>query len=150
MAYLQQGRTACFAGPVIQNRGSHISGIQVNYNYALTGPEISGDSAYTPELYIFLSAAYNFTAFMGKRTLWEESMSNPEINKDEVSECRFKSAEAFAGFGLRIKFLKRFKWDSSIGIGGYRSFNFPVNYTLYYNKQNMGLLLRTGLLFSFN
>jgi hypothetical protein len=145
--YVRYGRRSLFAGPVIQNRNFSVSGVQLHYTYSLTGVAAGSKNPYEPELFAFISGAYNYKALMGNRTVREEQMANPSSIDNKICERTFKSAELFAGVGLRIKVLKRFQWTNAVGLGGYTSFNFPTAMNLYYNASNVGLVLRTGILF---
>ncbi len=129
----------------IQKCRKIVSGIQFNYSYAVTGPNIPGKEEDVPELYFFVSSAYNFNTKLGKTNLRNEYMANRTATENHVSSLHFQSTELFAGAGLRIKFLKRFTWDNSVGLGGNYSFNFPDALELYYTKVNVGLQLRTGI-----
>lgn len=86
---------------------------------------------------------------MGSHTLREEELANPSSVDNGICEHTFRSAELYAGFGLRIK-LGRFQWTNAMGLGGYTSFDFPKAMNLYYNASNIGLSLRTGILFNIN
>jgi hypothetical protein len=148
--YVKNGRRSLFAGPVIQNRNFKMSGVQLNYTYSLTGLATGSKNPYEPELFAFVSGAYNYKALMGQHTLREEQLANPSCMDNHITSYSFRSAELFAGVGLRLKVLKRFQWTNSVGLGGYASFNFPTAMNLYYNASNIGLVLRTGILFDIN
>ncbi|MES2762660.1 MAG: hypothetical protein V4677_10645 [Bacteroidota bacterium] len=136
-----------FVGLSIQKSRTVVSGIQFNYNYSVTGLTTPGGEN-VPELYFYMSSAYNFNTKLGKENLRNEYMANPSATDNNVSSLRFQSAEIFVGAGLRLSFLKRFSWDNSIGFGGNYSFNFPEKLKLYYRKTNSGLQLRTGISYS--
>jgi len=145
MIHLKKGRYSFIGGPVIQNRQKRVSGVQFNYTYALTGPETGEHNECEPELFAFISTAYNYNALLGKRAMWEEKMSDPAVKETNISDYKFKSAEVYAGFGLKIVFFKKLKWISAVGVGGYKTFNFPDKCNLHYENHNIGLLLRTGI-----
>jgi len=145
--YISKGRRSYFMGPVIQNRSFNLSGIHFNYTYSLTGPQIAGHDACEPELFVFLSGAYNFNALLGRAVLREEELTNPLAEELNVSAMRFRSTEIFAGFGLKVKLFKRFKFTNAIGLGGYYSFGFPDKSSLFYNGSNIGLVLKSGISF---
>lgn len=147
--YVKYGRRSLFAGPVIQNRNFNMSGAQLYYTYSLTGTQAGSKNPYEPELFAYVSGAYNYKALMGNHTLREEQLTNPSSVDNHICERTFKSAELFAGFGLRLK-VGRFQWTNAMGLGGYTSFNFPTAMNLYYNASNIGLSLRTGILFDIN
>lgn len=145
MLYVRNGQRALSAGPVINNRKWIVSGIQVNYTYSLTGPEIKGHEACEIELYTFIDAAYHFNGYLGKRTLWEENSINASSIENNIAGHRFKCIELFAGAGIRVPFLKRFKWAGAMGLGVYQSLDFPDKLQLYYESRNVGLIVRTGI-----
>lgn len=147
--FIKKGRGQLAAGVAFQKCRSTVTGIQLNYGYSVTGPNVSGSYENGPELYFFASAAYNYNSRLGKRILWEENMANPNATETHVSSLSFSSAEVFGGAGLRVKFLERFKWDNSIGLGFYTSFDYPANLKLYYCKSGVGLQLRTSISFIF-
>ena len=86
---------------------------------------------------------------MGNATERSEQMANPLFIENGIAQNRFNSVEAFAGFGMNIRFLKKFKWTNSIGVGGCTSFNFPTH-LYYYKGQTMGVALRTGITMNIN
>ncbi len=145
MLYVRNGQRALFAGPVINNRKRTVSGIQFNYTYSLTGPEITGHADCEIELFTFIDAAYHFNGYLGKRTLWEETGTNASSKENNIAGHRFKCVELFAGAGIRVPFLKRFKWNCAMGLGAYQSFDFPDKLQLYYESRNLGLIIRTGI-----
>ncbi|HXB40324.1 MAG TPA: hypothetical protein VNZ49_07255 [Bacteroidia bacterium] len=149
--YLKNGRRSFYAGPVIQKRRANLSGFQFNFTYSLTGRDVAYGEGFNPniELYTFITAGYNNNALLGKRTLWEENCVDPAARENNVCEIKFKSAELYAGVGLKIQFLKKFKWINSMGVGGYTSFGFPNHLQLYYNASNIGLILKTGISYDF-
>jgi len=147
MFFMSKGRRSYFLGPTIQNRLFNLSGLQFNYTYALTGPKIAGHDACEPELFVFICGAYNFKAYLGKAVLREELLTNPLAEERHVAAMRFRSTEAFAGFGLSFRLFKKFRFTNAIGLGGYHSFGFPDKSSLYYNSSNIGLVLRSGISF---
>ncbi len=146
MLYLKNGRKSYFIGPVIQKQKLNVSGVRFNYDYTIVGEDAQGNEAYNKnlELFCFFIAAYHHNALLGKRALWEERMANREYDGD-FSKLHFQSIEIYGGFGLKIKLFKNIKWVNCLGLGGYTSFNFPGH--LYYNANNIGLILKTGISF---
>ena len=138
--YYKKNRSCFFAGSIIQKKKANLSGVQLNYEYTL----VKEDDAYSGrlELFCFATGLYQNKAILGKQTLHEESVANPEFNEN-MCEIHFKTMEVYGGFGLRIKLFKNVKWTNSIGGGGYTSFNSPCN--LYYATHNFGLILKTGI-----
>ncbi len=142
--YLKQGRRAYTLSATVQNRKLNMSGFQFSYAYSVTGLEATGNCNEL-ELYFFTSAAYHYNAIMGRHTLKEEVLTNRTANENSVGDLRFKSAELYAGVGIKVNLAKNLKWISSIGVGGYTSFDFPDHQKLFYDAKNAGLLLRTGI-----
>jgi hypothetical protein len=138
--YYKKNRSSYFIAPIIQKQKINVSGVQLNYEYTFLA-EGEAD-AKRLELFCFATGLYQNKALLGKQALSNESMANPEYIGNP-SQLHFKSVEAYAGFGLRIKLFKNVKWVNSIGGGGYGSFNFPGN--LYYANHNLGLFLKTGI-----
>ena len=138
--FYKYGRKSYFIAPTIQKVNMKIFGLQLNYEYSITGTDVPKNEDCKRELFVFADAAYHYNAKMGKGTSGAEQMSNP-LFKDEFS---FTSIEGYIGFGLRIPFLNRFRWSSMIGIGGYYSIDFPHNF-IYYEGHNIGLLFSTGI-----
>ena len=138
--YYKSNRSAYFIAPIVQKQKSNMSGIQLNYEYTL----VDEGEAYAKrlELFCFATGIYQNDALMGKHALCNESMANPEFSEN-ICQLHFKSVEAYAGFGLRIKLFKNVKWVNSLGAGGYTSFNFPCH--LYYADHNFGMILKTGI-----
>lgn len=141
-AYYKKNRSYFFAGPTVQKEKLNVSGVQFNYEYSL----VKEDDSYTKrlELFCFATALYQHNATLGKQTLRDESIANPEYTGN-ISQMNFKAVEVYGGFGLRIKLFKSLKWINSIGGGGYSCFNFPQH--LYYANHNMGLYFKTGISF---
>jgi hypothetical protein len=138
--YYKKNRGTYYIAPIIQKQKTNVSGIQLNYEYTLVG---EGEAyAKRLELFCFATGIYQNDALMGKHALCNESMANPEFS-DNICQMHFKSVEAYAGFGLRIKLFKNVKWVNSLGGGGYTSFNFPCH--LYYAGHNLGMILKTGI-----
>jgi hypothetical protein len=146
--YYKTGRKTFFVAPTIQKQKANLSGIQITYQYSLTGSEIPGHDEGELELFVFLTAAYHHNAMLGKITERNDQIANPLFVENGVATYRYSSVEAFGGFGLSIPFLKRFKWTNSVGLGGYTSFNFSSQ--LYYHSQNIGVTLRTGITMNLN
>ena len=137
--YYTRNRGTYFISPIVQKQKSNVSGIQLNYQYTLVG---EGEAyAKRLELFCFATGIYQNNALMGKHALLIESMANPTFTEN-FCQLHFKSVEAYAGFGLRIKLFKNVKWINSLGAGGYASFNFPHH--LYYENHNFGMILKTG------
>ena len=147
--FLKKGRKVYYAGPLIQKRQGNLSGLQLNFTYSLTGPDapFAYQKGYSQniELFAFVTAAYSKGAILGKHTLMEENYVNRMACENNISGIRFKSAELYAGVGLKIQFLKNFKWINNMGIGGYTSFGYPKKMDLYYNARSLGLILKTGI-----
>jgi len=142
--YYKRNRNTYFIAPIVQKQKSNVSGLQFNYEYTL----VSESEGYSKrlELFCFATGLYQNNALMGKRALLVESMANPEFSEN-ICQIHFKSVEAYAGFGLRIKLFKTAKWVNSLGAGGYTSFNFPCH--LYYANHNFGMILKTGFAIDF-
>src|ERR1700741_1605316 len=138
--YYKKNRSSYFIAPIVQKQKANISGVQLNYEYTFVA-EGEAD-AKRLELFCFATGMYQANALLGKQALHNESVANPEY-VGNVSQLHFKSAEAYTGFGMRIKLFKNIKWVNSIGAGGYASFNAPQH--LYYADHNFGLYLKTGL-----
>ncbi|HXU25748.1 MAG TPA: hypothetical protein VN698_00845 [Bacteroidia bacterium] len=138
--YYKKSRSLYSVAPIIQKQKANVSGVQLNYEYTIVAP---GEAdAKGLELFCFATGLYQHNALLGGMALHNESVANPEFSEN-VSQIHFKSVEAYAGFGLRIKLFKSVKWVNSIGAGGYASFNFPQH--LYYAGHNVGLFLKTGI-----
>jgi len=137
--YYKKNRSTYFVAPIIQKQKANVSGVQLNYEYTLVTPDETDTRGL--ELFCFATGIYQNNALLGKQTLHNEGVANPEYLG--ASQLHFKSAEAYTGFGLRIKLFKNVKWVNSIGAGGYASFNFPQH--LYYTDHNFGLYLKTGI-----
>jgi hypothetical protein len=146
MVYYKKDRRSYFIGPVIQNKNFNVSGVQFNYDYTLAGEDATENetSNETLELFCFLTIIYQQQALLGSRTLWEESRTKQGY-EGNAGKLQFKSLEVYSGIGLKIRLFKNFKWVSSIGVGGYTSFNFPGH--MYYNASNLGLIIKTGVSF---
>ena len=137
--YYKKNRNTYFIAPIVQKQKANVSGVQLNYEYTLVTPDEADTKGI--ELFCFVTGLYQSNALLGKQTLHNEGVANPEYLG--ASQLHFKSAEAYTGFGLRIKLFKNVKWVNSIGAGGYASFNFPQH--LYYADHNFGLYLKTGI-----
>ena len=138
--YYKKNRNTYFIAPIVQKQKANVSGVQLNYEYTfLAESEADGNRL---ELFCFATGIYQANALLGKQAVHNESVANPEY-VGNVSQLHFKSAEAYTGFGLRIKLFKNVKWVNSIGAGGYASFNSPQH--LYYADHNFGLYLKTGI-----
>ncbi|MEO8762007.1 MAG: hypothetical protein ABI448_14010 [Bacteroidia bacterium] len=146
--YYKTGRKTFFVAPTIQKQKANLSGIQITYQYSLTGAEIKGHEEGELELFVFFTAAYHHNAMLGKVTERDDQKANSLLAENGTLTYRYSSVEAFGGFGLSIPFLKRFKWTNSVGLGGYTSFNFSSQ--KYYHNQNLGLTLRTGITMNLN
>ena len=141
--YYKKNRNTYFIAPLIQKQKANVSGVQLNYEYTLVAP----GEAYAKglELFCFAAGLYQNNALLGKQALHNESLANCEYKG--AFQLHFKSVEAYAGFGLRIKLFKNVKWVNSLGVGGYASFNFPQH--LNYESHNLGLYLKTGISIDF-
>ncbi|MGZ3919744.1 MAG: hypothetical protein ACXVNR_01655 [Bacteroidia bacterium] len=146
--YYKNKRRTLSAGPVIQNSKSSVTGVQLNYFYTIAGKDAIGNECYNEnlELFGFISASYYYNAALGKRALREEKLANTDYEGDPC-QLRFKSLSLYAGVGLKLTIFKNFKWINSMGLGGYKSFQFPPH--LYYNECNLGLTIRTGISYDF-
>jgi hypothetical protein len=144
MLHYRKGRATLFVGPAIQKQKLAVTGVESNFTYSVSGKH--GPTMDELELFFFVTAAYHRNALLGKCTLRQEELADPTFQENHLQDLRFSSAEAYTGVGLRVPFGKKFNWTSSIGIGGYYSQNFPGVPGLYYNAQNIGLLLRTGIM----
>jgi len=145
MLYYKKDRGTYAIGPIIQNQKLNLSGVQFNYEFTLANNSIADEPQdYNLELFCFLTTAYYHNASLGKAALWEEHMGNKDYEGDPC-KLRFKSAEAFAGVGLKTKLPGNFKWVNKIGFGGYGTFNLPSH--LYYAGSGLGLTFMTGISF---
>ena len=152
MVFLKHNRSTLGVGAILGNYQAEVSGLQMWYDYALTGcstPNWKKDSKEYPcnknmELFTFISVAYNPKGYLCQKALMMEKESKDALACD-VKSYVFKSAEAYAGFGLKVRFLKNFKWSNAVGLGGYYTFNHPGH--IFYDKYAVGLFLKTELIF---
>jgi hypothetical protein len=140
--YYRSNRSSCMLGAIIQKQKMNVSGAQFTFEYTLM--KVEEDELKRLELFCFLSGMYQANALLGKNALWLENRVNPEHSVN-TSHFRFKTLEAYLGFGLRTKVCKHIQWVNCIGFGGYKSFEFPDH--LYYAKHNVGLICKTGISF---
>lgn len=141
--FYKQGRKTYSIAPTIQKKKLNLSGLQINYEYALTGADVKFNNDYQLELFVFVTLAYHKGAILGKNTERTERTMNYALAENNISKLRFSSTETYVGFGLKLPILKKFKWSSSIGFGYFQSINHPKN--LYYRAQNFGLIINTGI-----
>ncbi len=141
--YYKKNRNSYFMGPVIQNQKMNVSGAQLNYDYSIVN---EGEGYYKRlELFCFVKALYQGNALLGKQTLCVENLANAE-NAKNASQAHFKSIEFYAGFGFKIKLFDNIKWVSSIGTGGYTSFNSPSRfYYAEYSGHHLGIMFNAGI-----
>ncbi|MCW3084709.1 MAG: hypothetical protein JWP12_2075 [Bacteroidetes bacterium] len=145
--FYKSKRNLFAAGIMVQKQDPHFCGFQGNYEYTILDGN-SGDCYLRwLELFAFATAGYYNQAQLGHTVCEEERTENPDF-KENLDDKKFKALEAYAGFGLRVTFLKNFKWFSCIGIGGYDVLNAPQG--MYYNTHAVGMLMRTGISYQFS
>ncbi|HWY33492.1 MAG TPA: hypothetical protein VNX68_02525 [Nitrosopumilaceae archaeon] len=155
--FFKSNRNLFSAGPVIQKRNFHLSGVQIGYEYTVFDGKASNRFGsdfenYSRkdgkvELFMFLSSSYLYSAYLGKSEIkMENGMSNDRIPVS-IEHFKFKTIENYTGFGMRIKFTEQFKWYSAVGFGGYMTLDGPCD--KHRNKQDISLLLKTGLSYQF-
>jgi len=149
MLFVRNKRTTLFAGVLLMSNMDRISGAELKMDYALTGcntPTWQRDKKEYAcnrklELSAFLLGVYNTEGYLTNRVLREEK--TPKEGGLSVKNYAFKSAEAYAGFSLKFKFLARFQWSNSFGLGACYTLNYPG--PLYYDKLIVGLLYKTEI-----
>jgi hypothetical protein len=131
----------------IQKHNLHVSGAQINFDYALYNESkgsLSGNSAGDLELFSFSIIRYNSNAFLSAAQISRERKINPESNLP-LDKLKFSAVEAYAGFGLKLSLAKRIKWGNSIGIGGWKTLT--GKNSLYRDYNSLSLILNTSLSF---
>ncbi len=143
-----KGRKRLETGVMIQKRGLNVSGYRVNYAYTVfDGAILKDEGNHNLELFFFLDGIYHNNAKLGISQLRLENQVKKRGSTIKFDELRYKSAEGYTGFGLRIKITDHLKWANAIGIGGWG--------TLYGEKkldreyQGFGIMLKTNLTFQF-
>lgn len=138
------GQNALSAGAILSKDGAELAGVKIKYEYTVTG-QLVGDSANRLELFFFANAAYYHNATLGSRVAQQENQVNPDMSLVYLHGMRFKSVELYGGTGLRVPFLKRFKWINYAGVGYYQSLSSECS-KLYREAKGLGLFLSTGIL----
>ncbi|MBC7864001.1 MAG: hypothetical protein IAF38_13575 [Bacteroidia bacterium] len=152
--YYEQKKLQVFAGPVLQKGFKHLSGGMFGCEYSVTGTEQKRDNdwatyeyATNMQLFFFANAIVQRTALLSKMNAdIEERVALREGTP--IGIVRLKTLELYGGFGVRVNCLKSLKWIGSIGIGGY--YTAKNSYNLYREKTALGIILNTGLSWSFN
>jgi hypothetical protein len=145
----RENRMRISAGVLIQDKRKNLSGFEFMTVYALTGYTTPGwkkSEEYPPnlELSLFLNVASNKDVLLSSTVLRQEE-SEQVGDGTPLCEYRFRSVEAYTGVALKWRFLKYFKWNNYLGIGGYHTLNYPGK--MYYDANCAGLILRSELSF---
>lgn len=146
--FYRYNRTMISAGPVMNLQMKEVTGIQLGYEYAMTGAcKKMATNHYNEkaELFAFGSLMYRPSACLSKKAV--EMEQTAEMKTNPYESMKVTTFEAYAGFGLKVKVLKRLQWANSIGIGAYISPNSPSE--IYRPAANATLMVRTGLYYSF-
>jgi hypothetical protein len=141
------GKSTVLAGVTMQRDRRHVSGFQLGYEYTLLDPDVNPDCNLSwLELFGWINGSFHRNIYLSKSMCEEQRRGNPELSVN-VEELTFETVEAYGGFGVRIDLLRNLKWFNAIGIGAYNVFN--PHPDLYYNKNGVGLMLRSGLSYQF-
>lgn len=144
--FYMSGRHLYSAGLTLQKGRTDVTGVRGNYEFTLLDGNTDEVNISWLELFVFANASYYSNASFGKSLCEEELAGNPELRTD-LHQLRLKAIDSYTGFGLRVDFLKNFKWFGCIGIGAYNVLNAPAD--LYYSSHGAGLLYRTGISWQF-
>jgi hypothetical protein len=145
MVYYKRDRQFFHLGVLIQDKKQNFSGLQFEYTYTIVGEDAPMDisTSRNMELFFFVSTAYHYKALLGSGALSEEHQAAPKLEGGDPCKLLLNSAEAFGGFGLKVRLYKSLKWVSNAGIGGYTSFGCPAH--MFYEGSSIGFMIKTGL-----
>lgn len=133
----------------IQKRKLNFTGAQLSLEYSIFDGCNNMLDEFAREgfqVFLFTSANYNHGAYLGKSQLKVEKRvaSDSEINFDAL---RYNTVDMTAGFGVKLQFLKHFKWVNSIGFTGWQTLQGEK--ATYREYASFCLKLRTGITYDF-
>lgn len=146
--FYRHNRAIVSVGPIVSMKCNKVNGVQASYEYMLVGASKNMSECYFNEkfeLFAFSAVQYRPSDCLSKGAIEMEQTS--EMKSNPYEHMKVSTAEAYAGFGLKVKIIKGLQWSNSIGMGGYYSPNSPSE--IYRQRSNACLILRTGLYYSF-
>src|ERR1700741_2776060 len=122
-AFYKRGNKLVEMGMIIQKRKLNLSGIRMSYEYTVFDgakcPEYDNERL---ELYFHVTAMYHNSAYLSNAYLRLEKQVSPE-STIKFNSLKYSAAEAYGGFGRRIKMTDKLKWSNYVGVGGWYSFS---------------------------
>lgn len=111
-----RNRVSISLGAHIQKRKTNFSGINSEFQFN------TGSIDQKASVFFYSDLQYHHAAVLGKSSCRiEERVSGNDIRNH--SDIKFKTAEAYAGFGLRFNPTNVISTQFSIGMGGYQTLN---------------------------
>jgi len=125
----------------VQQRNTKFSGAQFTHEYIyFDGDEAAGQRV---QLFVFYNMKLITNASLTKKNAYKERGNAPEreMNFDNL---RFTTAEAYMGFGMKLKMTEHVKLYSLIGIGAYNTLSGESNLR-FRDSKSVSLTLKTGI-----
>lgn len=133
----------------IQKRKLNLTGAQLTFEYNIFDGCNNTFDKFAREgfqVFLFTSANYNQGAYLGKSQLKVEKRvaSDSEVNFDAL---RYNTVDMTAGFGVKVQFLKNFKWVNSVGFNGWKTLQGEK--ATYREYASFCLKLKSGVTYDF-